>query len=46
MAGERCTRPVTADGLKGGAAILRLEVEGAPDRGAPPVSVRHEKEKG
>jgi hypothetical protein len=38
MAGKRRTRPVTAGGLKRGAAIPRLEVEGAPDRGAPPVS--------
>jgi hypothetical protein len=46
MAGERWTRPVTAGGLKGGAAIPRLEVEGAPDRGAPAVSLRHKKKRG
>jgi hypothetical protein len=30
----------------GGAAIPRLEVGGAPDRGVPPVSVRRKREKG
>jgi hypothetical protein len=32
--------------LEGGAAIPRLEVEGAPDRGAPPVSLWRKRERG
>jgi hypothetical protein len=31
--------------LEGGAAIPRLEVEGAPDRGAPPVSLWRKRER-
>jgi hypothetical protein len=46
MAGERRTRLVTADGLKRGVAIPRLEVEGAPDRGVPPVSLWHKRKRG
>jgi hypothetical protein len=46
MAGERRTQRVTASGLKGGAAIPRLEVEGAPDSGVPPVSLWRKRKKG
>jgi hypothetical protein len=46
MAGERLTRPETAGGLDGGAAIPRLEVGDGPDGRAPPVSDRPQKEKG
>jgi hypothetical protein len=46
MVGERRTRPVTTGGLKRGAAIPRLEVEGDPDHGAPPVSLWRKKKKG
>jgi hypothetical protein len=55
--GHHCTRLRGFDGggamdpagngrrLEGGAAISRLEVEGAPDRGAPPVSPWRKRER-
>jgi hypothetical protein len=43
--GEAMDPAVNGRRLEGGAAIPRLEVEGAPDRGAPPVSLRRKRER-